>query len=193
MLPFKKEFKITAGYDWHKQHENGFALDFNCPTGTELIAVTSGFVERFSTWWGGTDTIILHGDNGVNYLYAHCLSTKKTGKVKVGEVIALSGYDGNCVPKGPAGAHLHIAADADYQRLKGYSVNLTTTKQLDDVFSWDNKYKVVIKDTPYKDKTILKVGTVVEYVRHGDVYVKLLVNGQTKYVHKNWYHNGRFK
>jgi len=193
MLPFKKEYKITAGYEWHKQHENGFALDFATPVRTQLIAVTSGTVEKFWTWWGGSDTIILRGDNGVNYLYAHCYSTVKTGKVKLGDVIALSGYDGNCIPKGPAGAHLHFSADTDYQRLRGYSVNLDSTRSIDDVFSWNNKHKVVIQDTPLKDKSTLKAGSIIEYVRHGIIYVKLLVNGQTKYVHKNYYHSGRFK
>lgn len=193
MLPFKKEYAVTAGYEWHKNNEKGYAVDYATPFKAELLAVVDGEVTVHDTWWGGSDTIILRGKNGVNYLYAHCYKTMKRGNVKAGDVIALAGYDGNVMPKGIAGTHLHFSASKSFQSLLSWSVNLTDTKEIDDVFDWKNIHKVVVKDTPLKDGSTLRAGTVVTYVRHGIIYVKLTVNGQTKYVHKNYWHSGRFK
>lgn len=129
MLPFKGNYPVSADYNYHLTHEKGYAIDYATPMGTQLVAVANGVVTRHNTWWGGSDTIILKGDNQVYYLYAHCRSTLKEGRVRKGDVIGLSGNDGNST-----GPHLHFSADKDYNRMIGYST-ATTSRYIDEVLN----------------------------------------------------------
>ena len=88
-------------------------IDYACPVGTEILASADGVV----VWVGyaangyGNWIVMKHPD-GKATLYAHLSSAAvKIGQqVKQGDVIGISGYSGNVVPAGPAGAHLHFEA-----------------------------------------------------------------------------------
>ena len=100
------------GWRWGKTHGG---IDLATPSGTPIVAYRSGKVVTASTHYSwGNYILIDHGD-GLQTLYAHCskLLSKAGGKVKQGQVIALSGSTGNST-----GPHLHFEV-----RLNGKRVN----------------------------------------------------------------------
>ena len=65
------------------------------PTGTQLQAVVSGFVEQHANALGGI-TLSLLGDNGNRYYYAHLSAYEGVGgRVEQGAVIGYVGDTGN--------------------------------------------------------------------------------------------------
>jgi peptidoglycan LD-endopeptidase LytH len=79
-------------------------VDMIAPTGTQLQAVVSGFVEHYSNALGGV-TLSLLGDNGNRYYYAHLSGYEgAAGRVEQAQVIGYVGDTGNAtgVP------HLHF-------------------------------------------------------------------------------------
>jgi peptidoglycan LD-endopeptidase LytH len=79
-------------------------VDMIAPSGTQLQAVVSGFVEHYSNALGGV-TLSLIGDNGNRYYYAHLSAYEGvSGRVEQGQVIGYIGDSGNAtgIP------HLHF-------------------------------------------------------------------------------------
>jgi peptidoglycan LD-endopeptidase LytH len=103
----QKQIKDNFG-----EHRNGGrthkGIDIFAPSGRELLAVTSGYVERTSSKLGGT-SIYLRGDNGLTYYYAHLSkyhSKANSGdRVQGGQVV---GYVGNTGNARYTPAHLHF-------------------------------------------------------------------------------------
>lgn len=112
--------------------------DFPAPTGQPVYAVTTGRVIRSESLLagGGTCTtlpicggakrsygnllVIETADGGqVTAWYAHLAERRvRVGEtVRTGEVIGTVGYQGNVIPQGPGGAHLHFEV-----RIKGSPV-----------------------------------------------------------------------
>jgi peptidoglycan LD-endopeptidase LytH len=83
-------------------------IDIFAPSGRELIATTSGYIERTSSKLGG-NSIYLRGDNGLTYYYAHLSryhpKAKSGDRVDGGMVI---GYVGNTGNARSTPAHLHF-------------------------------------------------------------------------------------
>jgi peptidoglycan LD-endopeptidase LytH len=79
-------------------------VDMIAPTGTELQAVVSGFVEHYSNALGGV-TLSLIGDNGNRYYYAHLSEyAGAAGRVEQAAIIGYIGDTGNAVGV----PHLHF-------------------------------------------------------------------------------------
>jgi murein DD-endopeptidase MepM/ murein hydrolase activator NlpD len=94
-----------------------YGVDFACPTGTELLAISDGVIEDVKTVYipmrGYGKNVSLRCKNE-KYLafYGHCskILVKKGQKVLQGQIIAKSGATGYCVSSiiGGKGAHLHF-------------------------------------------------------------------------------------
>lgn len=88
------------------------AVDIFAPIGTEVIAVTSGWSSPGDYSVGGK-AIMLDGDDGYTYYYAHLRSTGRAGYVNAGDVIGYVGLSGSaCKPiRGvcTGEAHLHFS------------------------------------------------------------------------------------
>ena len=83
-------------------------IDIFAPSGRELIAVISGYIERTSSKLGG-NSIYLRGDNGLTYYYAHL--SKYHPKARSGERVdggMVIGYVGNTGNARSTPAHLHF-------------------------------------------------------------------------------------
>ena len=110
--PFKGSWPISQMYGETVTDPLGHrGIDYACPEGTEILASADGIVMRscFDTTGYGNMLIILHDAKHAT-LYAHlskCLACTNQ-KVQQGDVIGLSGWTGNVMPEGPAGAHLHF-------------------------------------------------------------------------------------
>jgi len=108
--PYGKPGKI-----WSAGHHQG--VDFPCKVGTPVLAAKSGRVVAVGAPWGPNfghhSVLVVHrvkkthgiGTKPVWAIYAHCSEAKvKVGqRVKKGQVIALSGKEGNVT-----GPHLHF-------------------------------------------------------------------------------------
>jgi peptidoglycan LD-endopeptidase LytH len=88
------------------------AIDIMAPTGTPVVSVAPGTVEKlyFSKGGGGTSVYVRSDDGRWNYYYAH-LSAYAPGlregqKVRRGTPVGTVGFSGNANPAGP---HLHFA------------------------------------------------------------------------------------
>lgn len=100
-LPFQR-------WTTYKGHSG---LDFPVPAGTAIPASAGGVI-TFSGWWndraGNTRTLTLPSGLQIMHCHLQDLSGPPVGSgVGPGAPIARSGWTGNVVPKGPAGAHLH--------------------------------------------------------------------------------------
>ncbi len=96
---------------YHLQFYNG-GIDYGVLTGTPIHAAASGKVVRADgqdSQGYGNQVRIDHG-GGYLTLCGHLseLKVKVNDVVNEGDLIALSGYSGNCRPPGQAGAHLHF-------------------------------------------------------------------------------------
>jgi peptidoglycan LD-endopeptidase LytH len=83
-------------------------IDIFAPSGRELLAVTSGYIERTSSKLGG-NSIYLRGDNGLTYYYAHL--SRYHPKARSGERVdggMVIGYVGNTGNARSTPAHLHF-------------------------------------------------------------------------------------
>ncbi|MEO5629633.1 MAG: M23 family metallopeptidase [Thermomonas sp.] len=87
------------------------AIDIMAPTGTPVIAVADGHVEKlFTRKLGGLTLYQFNRDGTLAYYYAHLqryadgLSEQQV--IRRGQVIGYVGYSGNASPEGP---HLHFA------------------------------------------------------------------------------------
>ena len=69
-------------------------VDMFADYGTPVVAVVGGVAEENSGGAGGIG-IVLQGDDGVQYYYAHLSGDRRTGAVSAGEVIAYVGDTGN--------------------------------------------------------------------------------------------------
>jgi murein DD-endopeptidase MepM/ murein hydrolase activator NlpD len=105
-LPIKNG-KITTPYKklgkwWSKGYHTG--VDFAVPVGTEIIAVANGTI--MPGGWGssyGTQLIQRVKEGFVIYAHLSKVLVKPGDKIKIGQVIALSGNTGNST-----GPHLHF-------------------------------------------------------------------------------------
>lgn len=94
------------------EHRNGGrthkGIDIFAPSGRELLAVTSGYIERTSSKLGG-NSVYLRGDNGLTYYYAHL--SRYHPKARSGERVdggMVIGYVGNTGNARSTPAHLHF-------------------------------------------------------------------------------------
>lgn len=103
--------KITYNALEHKGAEGVYAIDFGWSgsTGDNLYACVSGELVSTPNWWGGTACFILKGDDGRFYGYAHCQDHISDGRVSEGQIIGHMGFQGNVVPSGVGGTHLHFS------------------------------------------------------------------------------------
>ena len=108
---------FQAHPDWLVRPHHDFpAIDIPVPEGTAVVAVTAGQVvasdEAAGTTSCGHDVRLLGGD-GVVYTYCHGSQVLVSigQPVAAGQLIMRSGWSGNVVPSGPAGAHLHFQID----------------------------------------------------------------------------------
>ena len=88
------------------------AIDIMAPTGTPVVSVAPGTVEKlyFSNGGGGTSVYVRSPDGLYNYYYAH-LSAYAPGlhegqRLRRGTPVGYVGFSGNANPAGP---HLHFA------------------------------------------------------------------------------------
>ncbi|HET6511195.1 MAG TPA: M23 family metallopeptidase, partial [Candidatus Kapabacteria bacterium] len=95
-------------------------IDIFAPSGRELLAVTSGYVQRSYNDLGG-NSVYLRGDNGLTYYYAHLLkyhpSATDGDRVQAGQVV---GYVGNSGNAKNTPAHLHFEIKEDGRTINPY-------------------------------------------------------------------------
>jgi flagellum-specific peptidoglycan hydrolase FlgJ len=108
-LPIKPDNAPTATY-----HSQG-GSDLMAPRGTPVLNMQSGTVQEVFTDNGshqvGGNAVLIHGDDGLDYYYAHFdqPSSAKVGqRVGVGEQIGAVGNSGNAYKGGQGDTHLHV-------------------------------------------------------------------------------------
>lgn len=118
--PFAKDYVMSAPFGISSKYFNRkvmhYGVDFACPEGTELLAISDGVIENvkksYTPYAGYGKTVSLRCKNQ-KYLsfFAHCsdVLVKKGQNVLQGQIIAFSGATGFCVSSfvGGKGAHLH--------------------------------------------------------------------------------------
>jgi murein DD-endopeptidase MepM/ murein hydrolase activator NlpD len=105
--PLKREYRVLADFADHLRRRSvSPGVDFDTPTGTEVLAAAAGTVLK-SIWnpVGGRFLIMAHTDE-VLTLYSHLdtVHVLRGEPVRAGQVIATSGSTGNTVRP-----HLHFA------------------------------------------------------------------------------------
>lgn len=104
------------------------AIDIMAPTGTPVLAVADGWVEKlFTSDQGGLTIYQFEPTRTWSYYYAHldryADGLREGQPLKRGQVIGYVGYSGNANPEGP---HLHFAInvlDADKRWHGGTPIN----------------------------------------------------------------------
>lgn len=84
--------------------------DFGIDSGTELPTVVDGVVDDVGVDANGYGNfIVVKDNNGYYHIFGHLTQAKaaKGQSVTAGQVIAISGHSGHCIPDGPDGSHLH--------------------------------------------------------------------------------------
>lgn len=111
VLPIQGPYTLTAGFGqasslWANLHTG---QDFAVPTGTSVHAVFDGTVTE-AGWLGPYGyAVVITAKDGTQTWYCHLSQIKvRSGPVKAGEVIALSGATGNVT-----GPHLHLEVRID--------------------------------------------------------------------------------
>lgn len=118
-LPYKigSQYRIGQGYHESPTHMNQFALDFNMEEGTEICAIRDGIVfeveESHNKGCPNKDcsqynnyVLVQHTDGSFadySHIKKNGAKVKAGDKVKVGDVLALSGSTGYA-----SGPHLHL-------------------------------------------------------------------------------------
>lgn len=116
-IPFKGTWGITAqwgksgyanGYTGYSSGAGHSGIDFGCPTGTPLVACTSGTINQVILTNSYGTHIRMVADDGNTIYYAHMSRFASGGNgtsrhVQKGEVIGYSGNTGHS-----QGAHLHF-------------------------------------------------------------------------------------
>lgn len=109
--PISQQYgEIIEGVTVGKAHTG---IDYACPNGTPILASADGIVMAASLDGSGYGLrVIIQHEARKSTLYAHlsALNCSAHDEVKQGDVIGYSGWTGNVVPKGEAGAHLHFEA-----------------------------------------------------------------------------------
>jgi hypothetical protein len=103
----QKQIKDNFG-DYRNGGRTHKGIDIFAPSGRDLIAVTSVYIERTSSKLGG-NAIYLRGDNGLTYYYAHL--SRYHPKARSGERVdggMVVGYVGNTGNAKYTPAHLHF-------------------------------------------------------------------------------------
>ena len=97
--------------------------DFGVDSGTELPTVVDGIVDDVGVDAGGYGNyIVVKDNNGYYHIFGHLTQAKasKGQSVTAGQVIAISGHSGHCIPEGPDGSHLHYGIyDSSNQNCAG--------------------------------------------------------------------------
>lgn len=97
--------------------------DFGVDSGTELPTVVDGVVDDVGVDAGGYGNyIVVKDNNGYYHIFGHLTQAKasKGQSVTAGQVIAISGHSGHCIPDGPDGSHLHYGIyDSSNQNCAG--------------------------------------------------------------------------
>ena len=118
------------GWPFHAVSSQGNGLhqgvDYPCPVGTPILAVADGLVYAVGQFWGpyyGTHSVlVLHklNDRNVWGIYAHASRylVERGQTVKLGQVIAFSGAEGNVT-----GPHLHFEIQAQSQWHQGAGID----------------------------------------------------------------------
>ncbi|MEU2042665.1 M23 family metallopeptidase [Nocardia niwae] len=108
-------YRITSGFGYREGGEFHRGIDFAATAGTPIYAAADGVVSRAGAASGfGTWIVIDHNIDGqvVSTVYGHMfdsdLRVQAGDQVVAGQQIAAVGYNGQVVPSGPAGAHLHF-------------------------------------------------------------------------------------
>ncbi|MEU6191702.1 M23 family metallopeptidase [Nocardia sp. NPDC047038] len=108
-------YQITSGFGYREGGEFHRGIDFAAAAGTPIYAAADGIVTRSGPADGfGTWIVIDHNIDGriISTVYGHMFDSDlrvRTGdQVAAGQQIALVGYNGQVVPSGPGGAHLHF-------------------------------------------------------------------------------------
>lgn len=86
---------------WGSSHA---AADLFAPRGTPVVAMRDGVATAGTDPVGG-NWVLIQGDDGLLYYYAHLDRPGRSGRVRAGEVIGYVGDSGNARGTGP---HLHI-------------------------------------------------------------------------------------
>ncbi|MFC9965684.1 peptidoglycan DD-metalloendopeptidase family protein [Nocardia ignorata] len=107
-------FELTSGFGprWGTQHQG---QDFAAAPKTPVYAVADGVVVRAGAASGfGQWVVVDHDIDGeiVSSVYGHMFAddirVEQGQSVRIGQPIAAVGYNGQTVPAGPDGAHLHL-------------------------------------------------------------------------------------
>ncbi|MEU4710935.1 peptidoglycan DD-metalloendopeptidase family protein [Nocardia salmonicida] len=107
-------YTLTSGFGmrWGTQHQG---QDFAAASKTPIYAVADGVVVRVGAASGfGIWVVIDHNIDGetVSSVYGHMFAddvrVEQGQNVRIGQLIAGVGYNGQTVPAGPDGAHLHL-------------------------------------------------------------------------------------
>ncbi|MGW5219888.1 peptidoglycan DD-metalloendopeptidase family protein [Nocardia sp. NPDC004085] len=108
-------YQITSGFGYREGGEFHRGIDFAAAAGTPIYAAADGIVAQAGPADGfGTWIVIDHNIDGqiISTVYGHMFDSDlqvHTGdQVAAGQQIALVGYNGQVVPSGPGGAHLHF-------------------------------------------------------------------------------------
>lgn len=125
--PFRGEYRITQRYGQYIEGVTvGSAhtgIDYDCPIGTEILASADGTV--MAAGWDlngfGFRVIIRHeADKSTLYAHLDSIGVNVGQQVKQGDVIGLSGWSGNVVPKSEKGRHLHFEARVTWNDYKSH-------------------------------------------------------------------------
>lgn len=136
--PFDGEYVITQRFGEKITDPRGHTgIDYGCPNGTKILASADGqvFFADFDKTGYGYMVILRHAD-GRQTLYAHLcfISVSPLETVKQGTLIGYSGWSGNVVPAGEAGAHLHF----EVRNAQGKPIDpMTVLQTVDDSINMD--------------------------------------------------------
>lgn len=98
---------IISGFGDKRGKRSHQGVDIKAPRGTNIVAVTDGFVERIKEGGSGGKQVYLRDGSGRLFYYAHLDSwaVEEFAAVKAGEVLGAVGDTGNAKGTTP---HLHF-------------------------------------------------------------------------------------